>query len=35
MPFAAATASVHKMKMVARNGKDMPGTDTPLFNPFG
>ena len=31
----AATASVHKMKLVTRNEKDMSGMGVPLLNPFG
>ena len=30
----AATASVHKMKLVTRNERDMSGMGVPLFNPF-
>ena len=30
----AATASVHKMKLVTRNEKDMSGMGVPLLNPF-
>lgn len=30
----AATASVHKMKLVTRNERDMSGMGVPLLNPF-
>ena len=32
--LVAATASVHKMKLVTRNEKDMSGMGVPLLNPF-
>ena len=30
----AATAIVHKMKLVTRNVDDMAGMGVPIFNPF-
>ena len=30
----AATAFVHKMKLVTRNVDDMAGMEVPIFNPF-
>ena len=30
----AATAFVHKMKLVTRNVDDMAGMGVPIFNPF-
>ncbi|MDU6673931.1 MAG: VapC toxin family PIN domain ribonuclease, partial [Bradyrhizobium sp.] len=32
--FFAATALVHGLTLVTRNGKDFAATGTPLFNPW-